>query len=57
MDRIPVSVIVASFNSIQWLNQCIESINAGIKPMEIVVVDDCSTDGTEKLIENIVTTF
>jgi glycosyltransferase involved in cell wall biosynthesis len=46
MDRIPVSVIVASFNSIQWLKQCIESINAGIKPMEIVVVDDCSTDGS-----------
>lgn len=46
MDNVPVSVIVASFNSTLWLNQCIESLNAGVKPMEIIVVDDCSTDGS-----------
>lgn len=46
MDLVPVSVIVPSFNSKQWLGQCVESINAGAKPAEILIVDDCSTDGS-----------
>jgi glycosyltransferase involved in cell wall biosynthesis len=44
MTNLPVSVIVPSYNSRKWLSQCIDSINCGVKPAEIIIIDDCSTD-------------
>ena len=46
---IPVSVIVPNYNSGAFLSECIESINSGQWPAEILIIDDCSTDGSFEL--------
>lgn len=43
---LPVSVIIANYNSENYLNECVRSINAGQWPLEILIVDDCSTDAS-----------
>jgi len=48
---IPISVIIASYNSKAWIVEAIESINKGSKPAEIIVVDDCSTDDSYVYVE------
>lgn len=48
-----VSVIIPCYNVEQWIDRCLESIvnqTVGLQRLEIICVDDCSTDGTfEKL--------
>ena len=41
---LPVSVIVPVYNAQSTLERCVTSINAGLKPQEIIVVDDASVD-------------
>lgn len=53
INVVPVSVIIPSFNSKQWLSQCIDSINFGVKPSEILIIDDCSTDGSYEFAQEL----
>lgn len=47
-----ISVVIAAYNREKTLRRCIDSIlNQTFKPKEIIVVDDCSTDNTVKIIE------
>lgn len=47
-----VSVIITSYNQKEYLEQALESvINQTVEPYEIIVVDDCSSDGSQNLIE------
>lgn len=44
-----VSVVIPCYNAENYINRCLESLEAqtyGIKNMEIILVDDASTDGT-----------
>jgi glycosyltransferase involved in cell wall biosynthesis len=42
-----ISVIIPTYNSIQWVGRAIQSVqNQTYKTIEIIVVDDGSTDGT-----------
>ncbi len=52
MEKIIVSVIIASYNASKTISQCLLSLGAqdDYKDFEIIVVDS-STDGTESLIE------
>lgn len=50
-----VSVVVASYNNGKYLEQCLESaINQTYPNIEIVIVDDCSTDNSCDLIDQVV---
>ncbi len=48
-----VSIVVCTYNGSKFLNEQINSlINQDYKPIEIVVVDDCSTDNTWILLND-----
>ncbi len=43
---LPITVIVPVFNAGSLLSKCINSINAGVRPSEIIIINDCSTDNS-----------
>ena len=48
-DRI--SVFITSYNQKAYLIEAIDSVlNQTLKPFEIIIVDDCSNDGSQELI-------
>ena len=48
-----LSIIIPCYNEKETIGELIESvINAPYNPKEIIVVDDCSTDGTRDLLKN-----
>lgn len=47
-----VSVILTTYNSAQYLEQCIESIiSQTYENFELLICNDCSTDNTKKLLQ------
>lgn len=47
-----ISVIVAVYNTEEYLDRCLESLlNQTYKNMELVIVEDCSTDSSRKLLK------
>jgi len=53
-SRIIVSVIIVSWNARGYLKQCLESLTPAVcrYPMEIIVVDNASSDGSPELVES-----
>lgn len=48
-----ISVIIAAYNIQEYINRCLDSIvNQTLKDIEIMVVNDGSTDCTKNIIEN-----
>ncbi len=48
-----VSIIMSVYNGEQFLAEAIESIsNQSFKDFEFIIVDDCSTDSTSKILDN-----
>ena len=48
-----ITIIVPIYNVEQYLPKCIDSIiNQTYQNLEIILVDDCSTDGTYKILED-----
>lgn len=48
-----VSVIVPVYNTVEYLEQCLDSIiNQTYKNLEILVIDDGSTDGSSEVIDS-----
>ena len=54
MDTPLITIGIATYNSIDSIEKCIKSaLDQTLRPIEIVVVDDFSLDGTyEKLSKN-----
>jgi glycosyltransferase involved in cell wall biosynthesis len=48
-----LTIVVSTYNQRQYITQCIESILANLPPdgTEILIADDCSTDGTSDIAE------
>jgi cellulose synthase/poly-beta-1,6-N-acetylglucosamine synthase-like glycosyltransferase/peptidoglycan/xylan/chitin deacetylase (PgdA/CDA1 family) len=49
----PVSVIVPAYNESAGIEAAVRSIAASTHPVEIIVVDDGSTDGTADIVESL----
>jgi GT2 family glycosyltransferase len=48
-----VSVVIVAHNSLMWLEKCLPTITAqGYQPLEIIIVDNGSSDGTDEWIAN-----
>src|SRR5438067_841017 len=54
-DSVDISVIIPVFNQLQFTQSCLASIqdNQADQSLEVIVVDDSSTDGTEGLLPRI----
>lgn len=45
-----VFVIIATYNAMHWIEKCLCSILNSSIPVEIIIVDNCSSDGTKEFI-------
>ncbi len=53
MNKADISIIVPIYNAEKYLNKCIDSIiNQTKKELEILLINDGSTDNSEKIIKN-----
>lgn len=49
---IKISVFIVSYNQKEYIEQAIQSVvNQKLSPFEIIISDDCSTDGTWEIIQ------
>jgi GT2 family glycosyltransferase len=55
MRPIVVSVVILNYNGLRWLPRCLGSLaeQSRIEDIEIIVADNASTDGSEKLAEEL----
>ena len=52
MEELKVSVVVTAYNKQKSIEKCLDSIiNSTYKNLEIIIVDDCSTDDTLSIIK------
>lgn len=51
MSEPKISFVCPTYNRVEWLGECIQSLRAQtVKDIEIIIVDDGSTDGTDELL-------
>jgi glycosyltransferase involved in cell wall biosynthesis len=48
-----LSVVIPVYNERQWIGEVLRRVRAVPIPKEIIVVDDCSTDGTRDLLRDL----
>lgn len=47
-----ISFVLPTYNRLEWVGECIQSlVEQTEQDIEIVVVDDCSTDGTKEFLD------
>ena len=52
MNKKDISIIVPIYNAEKYLNKCIDSIiNQSKKELEIILINDGSTDNSENIIK------
>ena len=54
LDNPIVTIGIINYNCKQFLNKCVESfLNQTYKNIEILLIDDCSTDGSKEMIQEL----
>jgi len=57
-DEYPISVIVPCYNAAHTLRDCLSALAANeLTNVEVIVVDDASTDGTKEVLSNLESLF
>jgi GT2 family glycosyltransferase/tetratricopeptide (TPR) repeat protein len=54
-DKPLISIIVPVYNKIEYTLQCLKALSRNIKSttkVEVIVINDCSTDRTQEILEN-----
>jgi GT2 family glycosyltransferase len=46
-----ITAVIVTFNGQKWINKCFSSITNSIIPLDVIVIDNNSTDNTVKLIK------
>ncbi|KPL93011.1 glycosyltransferase family 2 protein [Vibrio sp. L5-1] len=53
-DKVKYSIILPVFNGLEYLQTCIDTVtNQNYNDYELIIVDDCSTDGTREYLSEI----
>jgi glycosyltransferase involved in cell wall biosynthesis len=52
-DGFKLSVVIPVYNERQWVRELVRRVQAVPLPKEIVMVDDCSTDGTRDILKEL----
>lgn len=47
-----IYVIIVTYNGLYWYDRCFSSLRNSVLPLQVVVVDNASTDGTIEFIQN-----
>ncbi|MDC1505816.1 glycosyltransferase [Winogradskyella sp.] len=54
MSKITFSILMANYNNEKFIEEAVQSVkNQSYKFFELIIVDDCSTDGSKKLITSL----
>tara|TARA_Y100000385_G_scaffold285336_1_gene345074 strand:- start:4 stop:924 length:921 start_codon:yes stop_codon:yes gene_type:complete len=51
MNEVKIFVVIVTFNGRKWVNRCFLSFRKSQIPINVIVVDNGSTDGTQELIQ------
>lgn len=54
-DNFKLSVVIPVYNEEQWIGELVRRVEALPIPKEIIIVDDCSTDGTRAVLRTLET--
>jgi len=52
-DGFKISVVIPVYNEKQWVRELVRRVQAVPIPTEIILVDDCSTDGTREILNQL----
>src|SRR5262245_20425131 len=52
-DGFKLSVVIPVYNEKQWIRELLRRVQAVPIPKEIIIVDDCSTDGTRDILRGL----